>query len=286
MESGTTLLMLTADQRNVEYVLRLSVVYGIHRVKYQSDPSEFAKMVLQEAKFPDNQQVEPLGMLVDLTSPESQTSHRTSHDTDKTSRELACYLGLLLGKLHAAFRFPLVLIGADLPLNRLLRSIGIDVIQQVSSSVDEAEWRQALKMIAVHLRTAALGQDKPMVQGQLKAHLSHVIRLSAYLSLNLDSHSVANLNTGCANPLTAQEVRLLSALLQAPRRYFRTPDLASRLTRPGMMPVSSHSVEQTVSELRQKLGESGRESSIIRSRRGLGYGIFPSESEFASCGDA
>lgn len=76
-------------------------------------------------------------------------------------------------------------------------------------------------------------------------------------------------------PLTAREIALLTFLVEAPARYHSSSLLATKISTPGSLyPVSEHSVEQTISSLRRKLGEDGKCPRLLLSRRGIGYGLF------------
>jgi len=74
--------------------------------------------------------------------------------------------------------------------------------------------------------------------------------------------------------LTAGEVELLSALMQAHGHCLRASALACCLTRPGASyRVARHSVEQLIDSLRRKLGDSGRHPAILVNRRRMGYAL-------------
>jgi hypothetical protein len=74
--------------------------------------------------------------------------------------------------------------------------------------------------------------------------------------------------------LTAREASLLLALLTAPGRFHSASTLARLLKRRQPYPITPHSIEQTICGLRKKLGENGQTSTLLRTRRGLGYGLF------------
>lgn len=74
--------------------------------------------------------------------------------------------------------------------------------------------------------------------------------------------------------LTAREVSLLLILLTAPGRFHSTSTLARLLKKRQSYPITIHSIEQTICGLRKKLGENGQAPTLLRTRRGLGYGLF------------
>lgn len=73
--------------------------------------------------------------------------------------------------------------------------------------------------------------------------------------------------------LTPREAQTLILLLQAPGRYISATLLADWLSFPKGKPVYEHSIEQTISGLRRKLGENGKRQRILQSQRGLGYRV-------------
>ena len=75
--------------------------------------------------------------------------------------------------------------------------------------------------------------------------------------------------------LTAREAHLLRELLHCPRTFLSATELARRITPPGAYPIEPHSIEQTVSGLRRKFGATARTSAVLRTRRCVGYGLFP-----------
>ncbi len=76
-------------------------------------------------------------------------------------------------------------------------------------------------------------------------------------------------------PLTARECTLLLALVRVPRRYISTRALGRQLSRPYGVSIDEHSIQQTICDLRRKMGESARHPRVLLTKRGIGYGIFP-----------
>ena len=75
--------------------------------------------------------------------------------------------------------------------------------------------------------------------------------------------------------LTAREVAVLTVLVSAPNRYYSPSLLAAKVTKEGAdYAVSDHSIKQTISVLRRKLGEDGKKQRFLIARRGIGYGLF------------
>jgi DNA-binding response OmpR family regulator len=80
--------------------------------------------------------------------------------------------------------------------------------------------------------------------------------------------------------LTAREFRVLRILVHAwrnGRQYISAQDIADRIHLSDIY-NPEHSIEQTISLLRRKLGETVHRPRILRGRRGFGYRLF-SETE-------
>lgn len=96
------------------------------------------------------------------------------------------------------------------------------------------------------------------------------------LGINLwfDAATATILRAGESYPLTAREVGLLTLLLMLPNRFQNATTLARLLKKRHLPLITAHSIEQTICGLRKKLGENGQSPSLLRNRRGLGYGLF------------
>jgi Transcriptional regulatory protein, C terminal len=75
--------------------------------------------------------------------------------------------------------------------------------------------------------------------------------------------------------LTGREVRVLELLGETPRRFYTATRIASYVEQFVSYTIDKHCIEETVRGLRRKFEESGRRASILVSRRGLGYALFP-----------
>lgn len=81
--------------------------------------------------------------------------------------------------------------------------------------------------------------------------------------------------------LTAREVHVLEILVQSMRSsrgYLMASAIAQRLNLSFIFDPE-HSIEQTISVLRRKLGEVPHHPQILRGRRGLGYRLFPDRTQ-------
>jgi DNA-binding response OmpR family regulator len=79
--------------------------------------------------------------------------------------------------------------------------------------------------------------------------------------------------------LTAQERAVLRQFLSAPRQWFSATQIASYLTRQGLLSAQAQSPERSVmtiiSQLRMKLAD--YHHTLIRLNRRVGYAIFPQD---------
>lgn len=96
-------------------------------------------------------------------------------------------------------------------------------------------------------------------------------------NLSFDADRCVVMRGSKAIDLTARENALLIEMLKMPHRYISARTLARRLAPTSAYPIEEHSIQQSISTLRRKLGEDGNTQQLLRTKRGLGYGIFPSE---------
>jgi len=87
------------------------------------------------------------------------------------------------------------------------------------------------------------------------------------VQVDLDTHTV----TVEASPilLTLTEFKLLTALLQAPKRVLSRVDLIERVMGPGII-VTARTIDVHIAAIRKKLGIAG---PMIRTIRGVGYQV-------------
>lgn len=76
--------------------------------------------------------------------------------------------------------------------------------------------------------------------------------------------------------LTARECELFTIFLAHPRCHLSADFLADRLTHANApAPIQAHTIEQAICALRSKLGEDGKQPTLLRTLRRRGYGLFP-----------
>ena len=141
----------------------------------------------------------------------------------------------------------------------------------IPADAHDAAWRRAIDTIFCTNTTA---------DGQTRRGLASAVASATAIQLRDDLYfepaTCELLCKGQHISLTARENALLATLLRSPNVYLSAADPARRLTRPDApYPVEEHSVEQTISALRRKLGEPAHHPQLLLSRRGIGYGIFP-----------
>ena len=99
-----------------------------------------------------------------------------------------------------------------------------------------------------------------------------VFQLQADLQVDLDRYVV---HRGSQHiPLRAREAELLHILLRQPGRYVKAGVLADAIGAEGFEEIE-HPVEEMISNLRRKLGETPYHPKLIRCKRYAGYAIFP-----------
>lgn len=174
---------------------------------------------------------------------------------------------------------PLFVIGTDLNLGRVLDGAGFNVAAFLSLDADGQQWRIALEQFSCEPNRST---DLGSVGRGTKLHRVLVVPTPAAIQLGpqlwFEPDTCALLRRKRRVALTARECLLLRRLVYRSRCYHSADSLARYLTRDGGDPVSPHSVEQTISGLRSKLGDSGAKPRLLLTRRGIGYGLFPTTS--------
>ena len=190
--------------------------------------------------------------------------------------ELAWSISSLIAATINVPRLPLLLISANSYLEDILRQHGAPLIERLSPRADDLVWRRALvRLVTDSRREMSHAAEHESTQANRMYMSVGRVRLSGHVWF--DVNECALLVEGKVVLLTARETQIMTQLIRAPRHFHSSADLARLLTRPGAFPVSEHSVEQTMSGLRRKLGESRGKPGILVSRRGLGYAINSAE---------
>jgi two-component system OmpR family response regulator len=96
-------------------------------------------------------------------------------------------------------------------------------------------------------------------------------------SCDLDGQTLAGAD-GVHIPLTGQELRLLTALVQRPGRVLTRDQILDLIAHRQWAPLD-RSVDVLVGKLRRKLGDHGRHAQMIRTVRGEGY-VFTAPLDF------
>lgn len=117
------------------------------------------------------------------------------------------------------------------------------------------------------------GQQQQEKPEPLPEEDDSLIRLGSDLLIDLDGGLIIREQQKIL--LTAREVQVLRILVQAwryGRQYISAQTIADRIHLNIYNP--EHSIEQTISLLRRKLGETRHSPRILRARRGFGYRLF------------
>jgi len=267
---GDTVVVVSADEEVVGRIRRLGSELGIGAVKWVSDP-----LALRD--------VSPItdvrGLVLDLSSPParheqarrialSSTQVRTQHQAD-----LAWCLSVLLAAARGYSNVPLAIVGNWDDLDSVLRAGGLDAMAWIPPTASETFWRAMLRRLVSAETSAPLIHATATPPESAETDTAGVVRVGP--DVMLDLHACILLRGQDVVPLTARELAVLELLLAAPARFHRPRDLALRLTPAGGWEVDEHSIEQTIYQLRRKLGESARYPRLLLCKRGIGYGLFP-----------
>lgn len=188
--------------------------------------------------------------------------------------------GLLVSSPHLP-HLPMIIVSCDGTLAMMLRSHGVATVAHLHPDNDDVAWRFALEGVlaaassgmhglssphapdcAVRWRTDWQADDWTAPREALYLHAQAWVDLARCLIWVGD----------CPVALTGREVRVLEILARAPGRFYPASAIAQEIS-PASFEVEAHCIEQTISGLRHKLGETARAPRAIVSRRGLGYAL-------------
>lgn len=285
----TILAVLSADAECVDRVWRLYGDRDVLVLVLASDPDELLRVVVPLTRIPKRAGSNFAGVLVDLTTPLSaiargaQGSGRPSaeHTVDSAvAAETAIDVVEHLAEVGIGSVVPLIVVSADNTLRTRLDVLGMAHRALLSPSDEDAIWRLTLDIL---LAPPQESQYHPphRIQHRTERVIPPATAIPLRDDLWFDAAACELLRPRKRIPLTARESSLLAILLRTPHTYLPASELARRLTLPNAYPVDTHSIEQTISTLRRKLGESKLRPRLLRVRRGVGYGIFPQISEAA-----
>ena len=279
-----SLIVLSADEERCALIHSLCQQEGDVTVRWLSEPLELTHFMQME------EGVAPLapcstGLILDLTAPSAPFSHIITQPGHKTDRQVAAvaiesarmewYTVALLALVRISHKFPCLVVSDYSQLRGALALLDLTVVGQIASDASDTVWRTKLRSLlgrlaTLHAHIERLGSNHSQVNSRTSSNIS----LRPDLQLDLDSAVLYN--AGEAIALSAREVALLTILLRAPGHYLKPSYLADQLTPFGAtFPVEEHSVEQMISALRRKMGETAQQHGVLRNRRGLGYAIFP-----------
>ena len=166
----------------------------------------------------------------------------------------------LVGKLRKAFpRTRILILSALGELNDRVAGLNVGADDYLPKPFHVAE-------LIARVRSVARRDTEEPVEPNL-------LRFSD-LTVRLDSQEVTRGDRSI--PLTAKEFRLLSLLVQKPRKLFTRMELLDRVWGLNADP-GSNVVEVTINRLRAKL-DTGAEMPLIHTKRGAGYWLGESPS--------
>lgn len=266
------LVVVSADEDVVGRIRRIGSEFSIGTVEWVSDPVR-----LRTLRPVEDEPAKLVGLILDLSSP-AATGKRVSYDGPSNIQacpqtDLAWRLAALLATARGYADVPLIVVGVWDDLEPALRAGGLDAIGWIPSNASEAFWRTMLRRLieATACVSPCYAAEARSSTAEVDGH--RLVRIGSQVLL--DGPACVLRRGQEVIPLTARELALLKLLLAAPARYHRPREIARCLTPPGEWEVDEHSIEQTISRLRRKLGESAHRPRLLLCKRGIGYGLFP-----------
>lgn len=268
---------ITADAACYERVERICRERGALSARLASDPADLPRLLHLEPLGPLDRPL-ATGIILDLTYPIPSTPDSPSA---AGTLEIAAHLTRVLEGLSCIEHHAFIVISAEPGIEELLRQRGIPVSLCIAPAADDAIWRQALAVLLLSADPdgAASGRGSMRLRRPPARVLPSATAMPLSPTVWFEPSRAILLQRGREMTLTLRESALLTILLQVPCRYVTTDQLAQRLSQGGLPPVGRHSVEQTVSDVRRKLGESAQHPRLLLMRRGFGYGMFPRTSD-------
>lgn len=274
------IVMLSTDDSVIDKARRLWADRDVRTLYCVSSPDDLLLRLISSLVDSDGlRTTEVSGVLLDMTTPTPMTLREPAGGNgDKavldSVSEFTQYVSTFLASFGVSageMSLPSLLVITNDDLAERMEQMGIGDCSFIAAHGSDELWIQAFE---THCRPCAAVGAQSQHRWTLAVPSANAIPLRD--GLWFDSMACELLRDGQYVTLTGREGALLATLLQAPHIYLSTAELARRLTRPDApYPVEEHSIEQTITGLRRKLGEPTRHPQLLRSRRGVGYGIFP-----------
>lgn len=277
VQQEAIVIVLSADERIIERARRLCADRDLVTLWSLSDPEELLLRLIAASLEADRRTACDIpGVILDVTRPTDENlQEQLGGDSDElalaSASAIARYVSGFLARLGNGRMVPTMVVIADKPLVGHLLQMKLARCSLIAAGADDVVWLRMFDRLC-HRPRAATGRPT-------QCKRSFAVPSASAIPLRDDLHfepaTCELLRKGRHIPLTARESALLATLLRSPNVYLSTAELARRLTRPDApYPVEEHSIEQTVSALRRKLGEPAHHPQLLLSRRGIGYGIF------------
>lgn len=278
VQQEAIVVVLSAGERIIERARRLIADRASVTFWSLSDPEELLLLLVASSLETDERETRQIiGVMLDVTTPTDENLQEQARgDSDEvafaSASAIARYISDLLARCGNGCMVQTVVVIADKPLVGRLQQMQIARCSFIAAGADDGVWRRMFDRLC-RRPTAAPG--RPAQRKRVSAVPSaNAVPLRD--DLYFEPATCELLRKGRHIPLTARESALLATLLRSPNVYLSTVELARRLTRPDApYPVEEHSIEQTISALRRKLGEPPHHPRLLLSRRGIGYGNFP-----------
>jgi DNA-binding winged helix-turn-helix (wHTH) protein len=229
------------------------------------------------------------GFIVDLAPPRQQVDDRCAPSSGSACIKIPQNEGyaveesttkwcvsVLLAMMPVLLHQPLVIVNHGYRLDVLFHRYGLQGVQQIDPNADDVTWQLVIGRMQIFARHMRDCPDVVPLHYPAVGHRSATaVPLNGGVWLDLEQCVLQTAHGTTA--LTAREVRVLKALAQHPGRLHSAAHLARNVARSAADYIDEHCIEQTISGLRKKLGESARESRLLISRRGLGYALITDE---------
>ncbi len=288
------IVVFGADKRGKADRLQELLGCSIQRV---TDPLTLSHVLVasSDSSLPGGRLRDIAGLAFDLTTSFGGGSHRPAENDVHTGSDaklvdshrwiehdqdeyLTRFCSALLVSLPHIWRLPLIMVSHDGALATMLRAFGAANVTHLHPDADDNTWRSALgRGLAtdawngepcLHIPVGKASVHAVPTAPELTPQKGYRLNAHAWIDLarclvSADEHHAS---------LTGREVRVLEVLMRAPGYFYSASEIA-RQTAPAGSYVDAHCIEQTISGLRRKLGETARAQRAIISRRGLGYAL-------------
>lgn len=234
-----------------------------------------------------NSPAQPVGLVLDLTDQHQDSlEHAEGSMSVPTQLEaypyaelpLDWYVAALLESIRFVSALPLLVVSYEGSVEAALQRLGARFVMQVDPQADDSVWHYVITRILSasydtydSLGAAAGHKQVPLALPPAELRLSHNVWIDLLRCVLVSPPDMI--------ALTGREMRVLRVLTQHLGRFFTATELARQVGDSSADLIDGHCIEQTISGLRRKFGETAEAQHILVSRRGLGYALMPDVQE-------